>query len=179
MKMFWSQIMAVIPTRQTAANAFEKHQLKSTEDWLHRWRVKPIANKSSHKGTTLFYHTTIVQNILIFILFEGWLRKLTAQRSSIKVKREELITSVKNLYCLLGISTSLSLANKTLIIQKSPSNLFTNLNDVFSNSNLKILQRAQSNILRAISKHMAFRFSMAYEIHEHLVIPTVREELRQ
>lgn len=103
-------------------------------------------------------------------------RRLTWSKH-IKAKKKEATIQLKRLSWLLGRESQLFLDDKLLVykvINKPIRTYGVELWGSASKSNIDILQRYQ-NILRTISK--APWFVRNTEIHEHLRMPTVKEEI--
>jgi hypothetical protein len=80
-------------------------------------------------------------------------RKLT-WRNHISAKRKQLDLKFRNMYWIIGRKSQLSLANKLLVYKAILKPLWTNgiqLWGTASNSNIDILERFQSKVLRIIT----------------------------
>jgi hypothetical protein len=94
------------------------------------------------------------------------------------VKPKQLGISLTNMYWLLGRKSNLSTNNKLLIYKAILKPIWTygiNLWSTTSNSNIKVLERFQSKILRLIVN--APWYVPNSVIRKDLRIPTVKEEI--
>lgn len=160
--------------------------LDKITSWLRKWRVKASTSKSTQVTFTLRKEncppvkldgSTLPHQNSVKYLGVHLDRRLTWVKH-IKTKREELNLRYKTLHWILGQRSVLSIDNKLLIykvILKSIWMYCCQLWGSASNSNVSILQRMQNTILRSIA-NVPWYITNA-EIHEHLGMKTVKEEV--
>jgi hypothetical protein len=105
-------------------------------------------------------------------------RKLT-WRNHISAKRKQLNLRFRNMYWIIGRKTQLSLANKLLVYKAILKPIWTygiQLWGTASNSNIDILERFQSKVLRIITD--APWYVPSAVIKHDLQVPSVRQEVR-
>ena len=105
-------------------------------------------------------------------------RKLT-WRKHITAKRKQLDLKLRNLYWLIGRKSQLSLANKLLVYKVILKPIWTcgvQLWGTASTSNLEILERFQSKVLRIITG--APWYVPNTVLKSDLQVPTVRQEVK-
>ena len=105
-------------------------------------------------------------------------RKLT-WRKHITAKRKQLDLKLRNLYWLTGRKSQLSLANKLLVYKVILKPIWTcgvQLWGTASTSNLEILERFQSKVLRIITG--APWYVPNTVLKSDLQVPTVRQEVK-
>jgi len=106
-------------------------------------------------------------------------RRLT-WRKHITTKQKQLDLKLRNLYWIIGLKSQLSLENKLQVykvILKPAWTYGIQLWRTASNSNLEILERFQSKVLRTITD--APRYVPNTIIKSDLQIPTVKQEARK
>jgi hypothetical protein len=162
--------------------------LDKTHTWLEKWRIRPSAQKSNHitftlrkkdsppvrLGSTILPDTNCVKYLGFHLD-----RRLT-WKLHIKKKRDEINLKCRSLYWLLGRNSVLSVDNKLLIYNSVLKPIWTYgipLWSTASKSNILCLQRVQNGILRTIAN--APWFSRNEDIHKHLEVPTIQEEIER
>lgn len=170
------------------ASANLQDHLFQLEDWLKRWRVQINQSKSQHVTFTLrkaqcppvlineieIPQTTNAKYLGLYLDSRlNWKAHITKKRKQIDLK-------MRDLYWLLGRNSQLCLENKILIYKTVIIPIWTygiELWGCASKSNISVIQRAQSKILRAmvdapwyVSNHM---------LHQDLRIPTVQEVIKE
>lgn len=170
-----------------ASLTLQKH-LKDIEEWLKKWRIKVNASKSAHVTFTnrretcpavLLNGNEIPRHEDVKYLGIHLDRRLT-WRKHIFTKRLQLGLKLRKMYWLLGHSSPLPINIKLLIYKSILKPIWTygiQLWGTAANSNIEILQRFQSKILRLITK--APYYVTNDTIHRDLQMPTVREEVRK
>ena len=111
-------------------------------------------------------------NVILRTALEIW------QPKHVSAKRKQLDLKLRKLYCIIGWKSQLSLANKLLfykVIQKPIWTYGVQLWGSASNSNLEILERFQSKVLRIITG-VPWYVSNAV-IKRDLQVLTVRQEV--
>jgi len=106
-------------------------------------------------------------------------RRLT-WRKHITTKRKQLDLKLRNLYWIIGRKSQLSLENKLLVYKVTLKPVWAygiQLWGTASNSNLEILERFQSKVLRIITD--APWFIPNTVIKHDLQVPTVKQEARK
>lgn len=179
-------IMARNSDPQKASETLQKGLDRITE-WMNKWRVKASATKSVQVTFTLrkgncppvkLGENFLPHNDSVRYLGLHLDRRLTWQ-PHIKAKREQLNLKFRNLSWLLGRNSTLSTDNKLLIYKATLKPIWMygiQLWGCASNSNISIIQRAQNMMLKTIAS--APWFITNSEIHEHLQMSTVKEEIR-
>jgi len=105
-------------------------------------------------------------------------RKLT-WRNHISAKRKQLGLKLRNMYWIIGRKSQLSLANKLLVCKAILKPIWTygiQLWGTVSNSNIDILERFQSKVVRIITD--APWYVPNAVIKHDLQVPSVRQEAR-
>jgi hypothetical protein len=166
------------------ATANLQTHLDRKENWTRKWRLKINENKSKHVTFTLrkrnitqlcYNNNTIPQAETVKYLglhFDkrlNWKHHITQTRKHLNLKTREL-------YWILGRHSPLSLLNKTLIYKVVLRPVWTygiELWGCASSSNIEILQRYQSQMLRLITQ--APRYVTNQTLHRDLGIAPVRE----
>lgn len=135
--------------------------LNTTQLWLQKWRIKVNEVKSTHvtftlrKGTcppVVLNNTQLPQNECVKYLGVHLDRRLTWQKH-IFTKRKQLGLKLSKMYWLMGRSSDLSMENKLLLYKVILKPIWTygiQLWGTASHSNIAILQRFQSKVLRGI-----------------------------
>jgi hypothetical protein len=83
------------------------------------------------------------------------------------------------MYWLIGRNSKLSLENKMLLYRTIIKSIWTYGVEIWgcaSQSNISIIQRCQSNILRMIANVPWYVYNIT--IHEHLNVPLVKEIIK-
>lgn len=179
-------VLACEENPKAASDVLQKG-LNEIDKWLRAWKIKASALKSVHVTFALrkgdcppvqLGNSTLPHNNSVKYLGMHLDRRLTWQKH-IKTKREELNIRYKLLYWLLGRNSKLSTDNKLLIYKSVLKPLWMygiQLWGAASDANISMLQRIQNTILRTISN--AHWFIKNSEIHQHLNMHTVKEEIR-
>lgn len=181
---------AVLASHESPIVASDNLQsyLIQLEDWLKRWRIKVNESKSSHITFTLKKETcpnVFLNNIEIpqveSVKYLGChLDRRLTWHNHIWTKRQHLNLKMKKLYWLLGKNSKLTLNNKLLIYKVVLKPIWTygiQLWGTSSKSNISIIQRFQSKLLRTMTEAPWFVSNKI--IHEDLKIPYVTEEIIQ
>lgn len=178
-------IMAVHQNPIDASYRLQEH-LNKIEKWLNIWRIKANESKSAQITFTLknapcpivmMNGTTLPQAEAVKYLGICLDRRLTF-RTHIFNKRKQLGLKLRSMYWLLDHSSKLSIHNKLLVYKTIVKPIWTygiQLWGAAANSNIDIIQRFQSKILRIITNSPWFISN--YRIHNDLNIPTVKEEI--
>jgi hypothetical protein len=168
------------------ASANLQLSLNSITDWFKTWRIKTNENKSAHITFTLNHDScppvTINNTQLPQVSHVKYLgmhldEKLT-WKTHIWLKRQQLNLKANKLNWLLGYRSKLSIHNKLLLYKTILKPIWTygvQLWGSASDSNIEILQRFQSKLLRKIVN--APWFVSNRTLHQDLKIPTVQEEI--
>lgn len=169
----------------TASNRLQSH-LNQIQVWLKKWRIRANETKSVHVTFTLNRATCppvklngmhLPQADEVKYLGMHLDRRLTWKKH-IWTKRKQLGLKYQHMYWLIGHKSQLSTENKALVYKVILKPIWTygiQLWGTASNSNLEILQRFQSKVLRSIVG-APWYVSNAI-IHRDLAIPTVREQI--
>lgn len=181
---------ALIATHEKpeVASAKLQRSLNEVELWLKDWRIKANESKSVHVTFSLrqgscpavelngiqIPHKEDVRYLGIYLD-----RRLT-WRKHIFTKRKALSHQLRKLYWMLTRKSKLSLDNKLLLykqILKPVWSYGAELWGTAAKSNLEILQRFQSKILRMITD--APWYITNNQLHHDLKVPTVREDISE
>lgn len=159
-------------------------ELDELSEWLINWRVKVNENKSTHVTFTTRHDTcppVSLNNVLIpqsdEVKYLGMhLDRKLIWRSHIWNKRQYLNLKCRKLSWLLNKKSKLSVKNKLLVYKVILKPIWTygvQLWGTASNSNIEIIQRFQSKLLRNILQAPWYVSNKV--LHEDTSIPTVRE----
>lgn len=160
--------------------------LNAITDWFKTWRIKTNENKSVHITFTLnrnscppvtINNTQLPQVSEVKYLGMHLDEKLT-WKTHIWMKRQQLNLKTTKLNWLLGFKSKLSIHNKLLLYKTILKPIWTygvQLWGSASNSNIEIIQRYQSKLLRKIVS--APWFVSNRTLHQDLNVPTVKEEI--
>lgn len=169
-----------------AASAKLQAHVYEMEEWLDKWRIKVNQGKSVHVTFTLkrqtcppikLHNENIPQADDAKYLGMHLDRRLT-WRKHIWTKRKQLDTKLRSMYWLIGRKSHLSHESKVAIYKAIFKPIWTygiQLWGTASNSNIEILERFQSKILRAML-NIPLYVSNKY-IQQDLEINTVKQEL--
>jgi len=170
-----------------AAHRLQMH-LNKIQSWLKTWRMKANEAKSVQINFTLNKMTCppvklnndhLPQADEVKYLGIHLDRRLT-WRKHINAKRKQQDLKLRNLYWIIRRKSQLSLENKLLVYKVILKPVWTygiQLWGIASNSNLEILERFQSNVLRIITD--APRYVPNTIIKSDLQIPMVKQEARK
>jgi hypothetical protein len=154
--------------------------------WLKKWRMKANETKSVQVTFTLKKQTCppvhlnnkLTQTDDVKYLGIHLDRKLT-WGNHISAKRKQLDLKLRKLYWIIGRKSPLSLTNKLLVYKIILKPIWTygvQLWGYASNSNLEVLERFQSKVLRILTD--APWYVPNAVIKRDLQVPTVRQEVR-
>ena len=136
--------------------------LDQIDKWLHKWRIRANTNKSVHVAFTLRRGTCppvslngniLPQSEVVKYLGMHLDKRLTWQKH-IWAKRKQLNIKFKKYLWLLNRNSKLSLDNKLLVYKAILKPVWTygiQLWGTASVSNIEIIQRFQSKVLRELS----------------------------
>lgn len=165
-----------------------QNSLNTIVTWLQKWRIKVNEEKSIHVTFTnrketcppvLLNNKLIPQKEEVKYLGMHLDRRLTWHKH-IFTKRKQLGIKFTKMYWLIGRKSQLSLENKLLIYKSILKPVWTygiQLWGVASNSNIEILQRFQSKVLRCIVD--APWFVPNFVIQRDLNITSVKDEIKK
>ena len=181
---------AIMSSHSNPVKASQNLQLNlnSIENWLKKWRIKVNETKSTHVTFTTRKETCppvsinnnqLPQENSVKYLGIHLDRRLTWHKH-IFTKRKQLGIKFSKMYWLMGRNSKLSLENKLLIYKTIIKPVWTygiQLWGTASNSNIEILERFQSKVLRCIvSAHWYVPNTI---IQKDLCIPTIKEEIKK
>lgn len=161
--------------------------LNNITEWLTTWRIKANESKSIQVTFTVRHQicppvtlnqTQIPQEREAKYLGLYLDTRLTWKKH-IFTKRKALGMQLRKMYWLLNTNSQLSLENKLLLYKCILKPIWTygiQLWGTASNSNIEIIQRFQSKMLRMITK--APWFVTNQQLHHDLRIRTVKEEIQ-
>lgn len=168
---------------EKASEVLQEHLTKLSNEFK-RWRIRVNEAKSTHVTFTNRKNTCpsikmndklIPQADTVKYLGMHLDRRLTWKKH-ITTKRKELDLKFKKMYWLLGRKSALSLKNKILLYKVQLMPIWTygiQLWGTASNSNLEILQRFQSKLLRAAANAPWYISNVI--LHNDLQVKTVKE----
>lgn len=180
-------VQAVHKLPHLATQHLQEH-LNLIQVWQKKWRIRINETKSTHVTFTLkqgtcppvfMNNTQIPQTDTTKYLGIHLDRRLN-WRTHIVTKRKQLDLKFKQLYWLLGRTSTLTLSNKTLVYKTILKPIWTygiQLWGTASDSNIQIIQRFQSKLLRNITDAPWYVTNKI--IHNDLTIPTVKDEIRK
>ncbi|CAH2106911.1 unnamed protein product [Euphydryas editha] len=163
-----------------------QRSLDEIDIWLDKWRIVASANKSVQVTFTLRKGTCPPVRLggreppqSNKVKYQGLhLDRRLTWKNHIEAKRNEVNLIYRGLYWLLGRNYKLSIDNKLLVYKSSIKPIWTygiQLWGATCASNITKIQRTQNNILKQISSAPCFVKNS--EVHEHLNMPTVKEEI--
>ena len=178
--------LSVDKSPMTASHNLQLY-LNTVSQWLLNWRIKANETKSTQITFTTKHDTcpsVSLNNIVIPQSNEAkylgiYLDRRLTWRTHIFTKRKALGIKLRSLYPLLGPKSKLSLLNKILLYKTVLKPIWTygvQLWGTAANSNIEIVQRFQSKVLRLITK--APRCVTNEQLHRDLKITTVREDIK-
>jgi hypothetical protein len=171
---------------QTSANLQE--HLLMINNWTRKWKLKINEFKSSHITFTMrrgqcppvsINQTDVPQVETVKYLGIHFERRLT-WKFHVTSKRKELDLKTREINWLIGRHYPLSLENKILIHKTVLKPVWTygiELWDCATHSNIEIIQRYQSKLLRTVTN--APRYVTNRTLHSELHIPYVREVFQE
>lgn len=180
---------AILSRSRCPAKATEQLacHLKIVERWFADWRIKINETKSRHVTFTLnrqtcppctLNNTLIPQADVVTYLGVHLDRRLTWRRH-IESKRTHMKLKAANLHWLINYNSPLSLEYKVLLYNTVLKPIWTYGCELWGNAsktNIEIIQRAQSTILRTITG--APWYLRSESIHRDLHINLVNEEIQ-
>lgn len=158
--------------------------LNILHSWLHRWNIKINESKSTYLTFTLCNDPSppiylngveIPSDVTVIYLGLHLDNKLNWKAHIVK-KQKQMDLRFKELWWLLGRKSQLSANNKLLLYKSIIASIWTyglKLWGCASKSNIAIIQRCQSKILRALVD--APWYVTNAMLHTDLNIPTVQE----
>ena len=163
-----------------------QNNLNNIETWLKKWRIRVNETKSSQVVFSLRKNVcpqVRLNNILLpqaeSVKYLGMhLDKKLTWKEHIWHKRQHLNLKASKLNWLIGKKSKLSTENKILLYKVILKPVWTygiGLWGTASESNLEILQRFQSKVLRQILQ--APWYVSNATIHKDVKLPTVKEEI--
>lgn len=169
-----------------AASTMLQNSLNNLSIWLKKWRIKVNENKSAHLTCTLRSHTcppVSLNNIQLpqvsEVKYLGMhIDRRLSWKSHVWNKRLQLNTKYRELAWLLNNKSHLSTENKITLYKAVLKPIWTyglQLWGCTSNSNIEIIQRFQSKILRNI--FVAPWYVNNNILHQDARIPFVKKEI--
>ena len=170
-----------------ASNNLQKY-LDSISTWLMQWKIRANEAKSVHVTFTTKREISppvTLNGIPIPQSNEAkylglYLDQKLTWKHHIFTKRKALGLKLRSLFQLLGPQSKLSLSNKLLLYKTILKPIWTygvQLWGTAASSNIEIIQRFQSKILRIITN--APLYITNDQLHKDLRVPTVREEIKK
>lgn len=145
----------------TTASMHLQEHINLLQSWLNKWRIKANEAKSTHVTFTMnrnicppvsFNNNQLPQSSDAKYLGMHLDQRLTWKKH-IFTKRKQLGLKLQKMYWLIGKNSTLTLDNKLLLYKSIIKPIWTygiQLWGTASNSNIEILQRFQSKVLRII-----------------------------
>lgn len=170
----------------TSASKYLQEHLNDLQIWFDKWRIKANETKSNHVTFTMRRETCppvllnghpLPQSEDAKYLGMHLDRRLTWKKH-IFTKRKQLGIKLQKMYWLMGKYSKLSLDNKLLLYKTIIKPIWTygiQLWGTACNSNIEILQRFQSKVLRTIVN--APWYVPNAIIQRDLKIPSVKDEI--
>ena len=158
------------------------------EIWFNNWRIRINELKSKHVTFTLrkgdcppvFFNNIKLPHESKAVYLGIHLDRRLTWRSHIEAKRTQIKLKTLELNWLIGSHSKLSLDNKVTIYKSILKPIWTygiQLYGYTSSSNIELIQRAQSKILRTITR--APWYIRNENIHKDLQIPFVKDEFKR
>jgi len=167
----------------TLASANLQDHLRTVENWTRNWRLKINETKSSHiMFTTRRGHCPpmyINQTVIPQYFGLNFDKRLT-RKNHVATKRKQLDLKTREIYWLIGKHSHLSLENKLLMNKTVLKPVWTygiELWECATKSNIAVIQRYQSKLLRSITN--APWYVSNQTLHSDLHIPHVRTVFRE
>lgn len=172
---------------QVASQQLQK-SLDMVQKWMEKWRIRANGNKSVHVTFTNRRGTcppVTLNNLQIPQREEAkylgmYLDRRLTWKKHLFVKRKQLGLKLRNMYWLLGRKSQLSIENKVLVYKSILKPVWTygvQLWGSASNSNIEILERFQSKVLRMISDAPWYVPNIV--IASDLQVPSVKDEIKR
>lgn len=171
----------------TASTTLQRY-LDEIQTWLHKWKIKTNETKSVQVTFTLrrdqcppvyLNNIQIPQSATTKYLGMHLDRTFTWKEHIVK-KHKQIDLKIKDLYWLIGRKSKLTLENKLLLYKTIIKPIWVygiELWGCASKSNIAIIQRSQSKILRMITD--APWYVSNQTLHEDLKIPYVKDVIQE
>ncbi|GAB0094051.1 hypothetical protein DMENIID0001_092720 [Sergentomyia squamirostris] len=176
---------AVLASHESSvvASQMTQNAVSMISKWMKTWRISVNATKSTHVTFTLrketspevFWDNNPIPPHNCDLGFH--LDRRLTWRDHIWTKRKQLVLQFRKMYWLLGRKPKLNLNNKVLIYKTILKPVWTYGLELWGSaakSNVEIIQRFQSKVLRAITN--APFFVSNETLHHDLEIPYVQAE---
>jgi hypothetical protein len=169
-----------------ATNTLQTH-LNQIQTWTQKWKIKINETKSAQvnfslkkgKCPTLYLNRVGIPEITCNKYLGMHMDNHLSWKDHILKKRKQIELKITQLYWLIGRKSKLSLENKLLIYKTIIKPIWTygiELWGCASKSNVDIIQRCQSKILRMITD--APWFVSNQTLHDDLKVPFVKEVIK-
>lgn len=179
-------IMACHEDPTTATKLVQEH-LNMVESWASKWKIKMNEIKSKKVDFTLRKEGCPPIHLNGKAIPEAETAKYLGfhldtrltWKEHIKKKRKQVELKIKEIYWLMGRKSKLSLENKILLYKTIITPIWTYGIEIWgcaSKSNIAIIQRCQSKILRMIAN--APWYVTNQTLHEDLKIPSVQDVIK-
>jgi hypothetical protein len=180
-------IFAIHDNPVTASSHLQEH-LSFMEAWLNKWKIKVNESKSTQTTFTLLKdtcppvqinHINIPLKEQVKYLGLTFDYKLNWRQHIIK-ERKQMDQKIEELNWLIGKKSHLSIDNKLLLYKTVMKSIWTygiELWGCASKSNIAIIQRAQSKILRSLTNAPFYVSNLT--LHKDLKIPYVTELIKE
>lgn len=180
-------ILAIDEDPSIAADLAQKH-LDEVQLWMNKWKIKINETKSKQVDFTLrkercpqirLNNTTIPQTTSAKYLGFHLDSKLTWKEHILK-KRKQMELKTRELLWLIGRKSKLSMENKILLYKTIITPIWTYGIEIWgcaSKSNIALLQRCQSKILRIIAN--APWYVTNQTLHDDLSVPYIVDVIKR
>ena len=169
------------------ASAKLQNSLNEITAWLQKWRIKPNESKSIQVTFTTRKDTcppvqingSQIQQAAEAKYLGIYLDRRLTWRKHIFTKRKALGLQLRKMFWFFNRKSKLSVTNKLLLYHSILKPIWTygiQLWGTAANSNLEILQRFQSKVLRSIV-NAAWYITNA-QLHRELQVKTIKEEIK-
>lgn len=175
-------------TKLTTAMSKMQRIINETTRWFEKWKIKINEQKTvqviyttrtKYQPQTLQLNQTNIPNVNAAKYLGMYIDNKLTWKHHIEKKRDQIKNKFRQLYWLLSNNSTLSIDNKLLIYKSIIKPIWTygiQLWGTAKRTNIEIIQRQQSKILRAIMN--ADWYIRNDDIHDGVGIPMIIDEIR-